>query len=207
MRRSRRSGGHDTETALANFALTFAKALLVVFAVLMMLISPNRRNTDGIRPKAEFVIMAEWPGDRNIDVDLWVRDPRGNIVYYANRESGFLSLDRDDLGFMSDTVEGRVVRLNEEIVTIRGIIPGEYVVNVHLFSLHGGEAPPVQVDIRIERLNPVVTRVWRGSVMLTQANQEIHAIRFNMHEDGSVTQVANDRPIMLRNRPVQRSTR
>jgi hypothetical protein len=202
--RKRRSGSHDAETALANFALTFAKALLVVFVVLMALISPNRRSTDGIRPNAEFVIMASWPGDRNIDVDLWVRDPRGNIVYYANREAGFLALDRDDIGFLSDTVGNQIVRVNEEIVTIRGILPGEYVINVHLYSLHD-DNPPVTVDVRVERLNPVVTRVWRGSATLTSRGHEIHVVRFNMNADGSVDQVGSDRPIMLRNRPPERS--
>ncbi len=48
-----------------------------------------------------------------------------------------MHLDRDDLGERNDAIEvaGRRVLnpLNQEIVSIRGILPGEYVVNLHLY--------------------------------------------------------------------------
>src|SRR4051812_7586512 len=85
------------EIALANFALTFAKALLVFCVVLFLLISP-RQGEDGVKPKAEFLITVDWTGEGRYDVDTWMRLPSGNRVSYSNKESGSVFLERDDMG-------------------------------------------------------------------------------------------------------------
>lgn len=201
----RRRRQDDTEVALANFALTFAKALLVFLTVLMLLIAPVRLDEPGIRPKAELILMVQWPGDLDHDVDVWVRDPDGLIVYFGNREAGFMALDRDDLGNSSDTaqVNGHsvVVPLNEEIVSFRGIKPGEYIVNLHLFSADRIGAPreiaPFPVEIRLIRINPEVREEWRGVVALRTVRAEVHVLRFNVSADGSVSGIRTDLPAPL----------
>lgn len=207
MRRNRRNRHQDTETALANFALTFAKALLVIFVVLLMNIAPPNSHTPGVRPNALYLIMVDWDGERDVDVDVWVRDPNGRVVNFVNRELGFMALDRDDLGFASDRVISgsttNIARINEEIVSIRGIIPGEFVVNVNLFSFNGADNnSPITVNIRIEKLNPSVETVWRGSVVMDRRGQERHVVRFNMETDGAISNTNSDLPISLRGSPV-----
>ena len=50
-----------------------------------------------------------------------------------------MHLDRDDRGNVNDTIDfdGKTIDnpLNQEIVTIRVVVPGEYIVNVHYLSL------------------------------------------------------------------------
>ena len=52
-----------------------------------------------------------------------------------------MALSRDDLGTFNDTVydpKGKPnysLSRNEEMVTIRGIVPGEYIVNVRIFIM------------------------------------------------------------------------
>ncbi len=86
MRHRLRRPHDDTEAALANFALTFAKALLVTCVVLFLLISPETKREDGIKPKMEFMIAIEWPGELDYDVDIWIKDPDGKKLYYERRE-------------------------------------------------------------------------------------------------------------------------
>ena len=93
----------DTETAFANFALTFAKAMIVLAIMLFVMITDATKKEEGIKPKAEAVIMVEWSTTDNdasgkVDVDTWVKNPSGRLVYFGNREADNTFLDRDDLG-------------------------------------------------------------------------------------------------------------
>ncbi len=72
--------------------------------------------------------------------------------------------------------------------TIRGILPGEYVVNVHQYRAAG--FVPVPVTIRVEKLNPKVTLVFYGTVDLDYTGQERTAVRFTVAGDGSVSGVS-----------------
>ena len=66
-------------------------------------------------------------------------------------QDGLLHLDRDDYGTSNDRVvgpDGEPIEFeyNEEIVTIRGIVPGEYTLNLHLFQYIGKFHPTDGVD-------------------------------------------------------------
>ena len=87
---------------------------------------------------AEFIITMSWPAENNDDMDLYLKDPTGNVVYFRAKDRGLTHLDRDDLGATNDTIatdHGPIVhQLNEEHITIRGIVEGEYIVNVHWYN-------------------------------------------------------------------------
>jgi len=176
-------GGADVETALANFALTFAKALLVFSVVLFMLITPEAK--DGTKPKAEFLITVDWLG--RYDVDTWIRLPDGNRVNFQNKESGIVFLERDDLGV---SCEKATAHTCEEITVLRGIVPGDYVVALHLYSAEGSASPrsitPVLPKIKIEKLNPTVQIVWETTATLDAVRQEKRLIRFHVTEQGEI---------------------
>ena len=189
MRRRRHDGG--VEAALANFALTFAKALLVFCVVLFLMISPKQGN-DGTKPKAEYLITIDWTGALQYDVDIWLRLPDGNIIYYSNKESGIAFLERDDLGHdcVSTTVNAKSVNICEEIIVLRGIVRGDYVVALHLYSANGTTAvasvSPVNVHAQIERLNPTTEIVWQGHVTMTTTREEKGVVRFTIGDDGTI---------------------
>ena len=103
-----------------------------------ILINPVAKKSN-VELNAEFIITMKWPKKAEDDVDLWVRDPLGNTAGFKSKDVGLMSLDRDDLGGANDTVigaDGKAIKVynNEEHMTIRGIIPGEYIVNVHLYA-------------------------------------------------------------------------
>lgn len=180
------------EVALANFSLTFAKALLVFCVVLFMLINP-KQGDDGTKPKAEFLITVDWSGSGKYDVDTWMRLPNGSRVNFQNKESGVVFLERDDLGNTCDltTTGGRPVNACEEITVIRGVEPGEYVLALHLYSAFGSiavaQVQAVTIHVKIEKLNPTVTVVWQTITTLDMVRQERDLLRFTILRDGSIT--------------------
>ena len=104
-----------------------------------------------------------------------------------------MNLDRDDRGMLNDyiTVNGKKVAnpLNQEITTVRGVIPGEYVVNVYYYASGDNKAVPVQV--KVEKVNPVLEVVYYGTVTLDKKGDEKTAVRFKVAPDGSVLATNN----------------
>ena len=122
------------------------KALQVIaflFFLALLAVSPDSKEGK-IDSKAEFIITMDWPDNHPDDLDLFVQDPAGNIAWYRHREAGFLTLDRDDRGGANDfiVVNGQKIPspIREEIVTVRGIVAGEYTVNVSHFQATTGRA-------------------------------------------------------------------
>jgi len=160
---------------------------VVMFILAFLLINPIAR-TGAVDPKAEFLITLTWPDGRRDDVDLYVLDPAGSLVWFRQREAGLMHLDRDDLGQRNDVVEvaGETIQnpLNQETVSIRGLLPGEYVVNVHLYR--AVDELPVPVTVKVEKLNPTVEVIFYGAIELGRQGDERTAVRFSVRADGSV---------------------
>lgn len=169
---------------LFNALLGFAVMVFIAFA----LIKPDAQ-AGAVDIKAEFIITVTWPDRSPDDVDTYVEDPLGNIVWYHVMQKGFMSLDRDDRGNYLDTitVNGKEVvdPLNQESVSIRRNIPGEYVVNVYKFTDSTHQPDPV--TIKVEKINPKVSVVYYGQVVLTHKGDERTAVRFSIDADGNVT--------------------
>lgn len=177
----------DTGVGFTDLLFNALLGFVVMFILSFLLINPIAR-TGAVDPKAEFLITLSWPDGRRDDVDLYVLDPAGNLVWFRAREAGLMHLDRDDLGQRNDVVEigGEKIQnpLNQETVSIRGILPGEHVVNVHLYR--AVEETPVPATIKVEKLNPTVEVVFYGTVELERQSDERTAARFSVRADGSV---------------------
>ena len=78
---------------LFNALLGFA----FMFAIAFMLIN-NSEESGNINTKAEVLISVQWPDEHPDDVDAVVEDPQGGLVWYHNRDTGLMHLDRDDRG-------------------------------------------------------------------------------------------------------------
>ena len=178
---------------LFNALLGFVFMFLIAF----MLINPIS-DTGKVDPKSEILITVTWPDRHPDDIDLYVEDPNGGVVWYHVKEAGLMHLDRDDRGNYRDTitVDGQKINnpLNQETVTIRGVIPGEFVINIHHYLANGTDDVPVEV--KVEKLNPEVTLVFYTTLQLDHKGQELTAARFTMDVDGQISDV-NRRPKTL----------
>ena len=75
-----------------------ADLLLCILSVVIVAVAPIKARVDGVKPKAEFLIAADWKVELDSDVDLWVVGPDRKPVFYGSREEGCASLDRESLG-------------------------------------------------------------------------------------------------------------
>ena len=192
-------GGGDDGTfvpftdILFNALLGFTVMVFIAFSLIK-----EEAKTGTVDIKAEMLITVTWPDNNPDDIDTYVMDPAGNVVWYHSLAAGLVTLDRDDRGNYLDTikVDGKDVQfpLNQETVTIRGTIPGEYVVNVYEFT--NDSKQPVPVTIKVEKINPKLKVVYYDTVTLTHEGDEKTVVRFTIDKNGDVTDI-NTRPISL----------
>ena len=209
-------GIYVREDRFDPFTVVLFKALQVVaFLFFLALLAMNPEAKSGkIESKAEFIITMGWPDSHPDDIDLYVEDPLGNIAWYHQREAGFLVLDRDDRGAMNDSVvvNGKKISspIRQEIVSVRGIVPGEYTVNINYYVKYFPNTPlvPVPVAVKVEKLNPTVEIVYADTTMLEHVGQEKTAVRFKVAEDGRVTDVYHgDKSLIQLTRSVRRQAK
>jgi len=160
----------------------------LLFIITIMFLNPPAK-TGIIDPKAEFIITVKWEDNSPSDIDTWVEDPKGQVVWYRIPEVGLLHLDRDDRGLDNDRilVDGNEIinPLNQEVVTIRGVVPGQYIVNVHYYDTK--EKRQVNVEVRVVRVNPKLEVVYYDTLTMEEKGEEQTAIRFTIDEDGNIT--------------------
>ncbi len=192
---------YKTSIAFIDLLFNITIGITMLFIIAFLLINPIAKKGD-IIVNAEFVITMSWPHASKDDIDLYVQDPVGNIVFFKNKDVGLMNLDRDDLGDRNDVVTNNGITfvnpLNEEHVTIRGIVPGEYIVNAHWYSKtsklldsQGSEYVPTKslpVTIKVEKLNPYQL-VYTGQEEVTFQGEEITFLRFIIDEDGKLVSV------------------
>ena len=99
-----------------------------MFAIAFILISDPSEGGK-IDSKAEILISVRWPDQHPEEVDAIVESPQGGLVWYHNRATGLMHLDRVDRGIFADkmNIHGAMISnpLNKETVTIRAIQSGE----------------------------------------------------------------------------------
>ena len=177
-------------------------AFVFCFIIALLAMNPKALKAGDIPSKAEYLISVSWPDMNPNDIDTWVQDPAGNLVWFRAREAGLMHLDRDDRGMTNDTimVNGKQIvnPLNTEVVTIRGIEPGEFTVNVQYYESRNNE--PVEVTVSVIKVNPRADVVFYGQLTLARKGDEATAARFTVLPDGSVTN-ANTLPKKLVQRP------
>ena len=186
---------------LFNILLGFAFLFIVAF----LLIKPEAKKKDFDR-RAEFVIILEWDHDASDDLDLYVEDPMGDRVSFRVPRINFMHLDKDDLGKTNDTIVNAdgsrsTVMINREVVTIRGIVSGEYIINGHYYSTRDYSGRPVEfgetkiaankpkknltVKVELHKVTPY-TILWTGQKQFTQKGQEETFLRFRIDNKGNL---------------------
>ena len=186
---------------LFNILVGFAFLFIIAF----LLIKPEAKKKDFDR-NAEFVVVMEWDKEAKGDIDLYVEDPLNAKCSFRQTVANFMHLDKDDLGSINDTVinaDGTVstVKINREVITIRGIIAGEYIINAHYYSereysgmgnriemgtsARKKKSKEVTVKVELHKVNPY-TIMWVGEKKFHSKGQEETFVRFRLDKDGKV---------------------
>ncbi|MEK7114993.1 MAG: hypothetical protein AAB847_01390 [Patescibacteria group bacterium] len=173
---------------ITNTLMGFITLFLLVFILAAQ--AKKKEEEKRIDTSGEYIVLVVWDNKSEDDVDTHIRDPQGNQLFYNNREVGLMHLERDDRGKFNDVLEMDfqgipvLIEKNEERAIIRGIIPGEYIVNVHMFRKV--DQSENKVKISLIKLSGQDTIVVEKEVVLKENGDEETAFRFTLGIDGKV---------------------
>ncbi len=164
---------------------------IMLFAIAIVQMKMDEVSKKKVEAKAEFIITISWPISANDDVDSYLEDPLGNLIGFQRREQGLMHLDRDDYGDHSDVIQTPHGPIsypeNREVLTIRGIIPGEYTCWVHMYSKR--TKMPAEVTVQVDKINPMVQTISIKKYKLHVNGDYRTACRFILNKEGEVTKV------------------
>lgn len=185
---SRRKGREPEADPFYDMLFNMLIAFVFCFVIAILAFNPNANKSGDIPAHAEFIITMSWPDMNPNDLDTWIEDPGGHLVWFRERDSGLMHLDRDDRGLSNDIlrVNGQEIAnpLNQEVVTIRGFAEGEYTVNVHYYD--SKDFKPVEATVSVVKVNPRAEVVFYGTVQLPRKGDERTAVRFTMDAKGNI---------------------
>lgn len=198
--------GYESPISLADIMLKIVMVLFVMWLA-AELQAKKKSEDSNLQKKAEFVATAEWNKERDpeldCDVDLWVRNPDGDAVYFSHKEGNGMNIERDDLGNRNDSLvtstgETLINPEDKEYWYLRVIKPGEYSINVHLYGckdqdMYSSRMRPrrVPVDVELIKLNPRMVLVQRKVVILEKVWDEKTAFNFTLDGTGNVSSVTD----------------
>ncbi|MGI9475906.1 MAG: hypothetical protein ACR2PI_04320 [Hyphomicrobiaceae bacterium] len=177
----------EDDTTGTTFRDVILLALIGFVAMVVMLlphIHKAKTEAEDYKPPGNVIVEMHWPDDMPYDVDLWVKAPEHEPVGFWNQGNNVLNLLRDDLG------EGRdASNRNYEMIFSRGIPPGEYVVNVHMYGpIPSGIEVPVRVVVAVREKYGTTRQLLQTTVKLRYRNQEETAYRFRLTSEGDLVE-------------------
>lgn len=170
-------------TVFRDVIMLALMGFVVIVVLLLPHINPKRSQEVIINPPGNVIVEIQWPYESDTDVDLWVQGPGDVPVGYSNKGGRLFNLLRDDLGNQSD-----VTKINYENSFSRGIIRGEYIVNIHLYRHMGGPLPvEVVVVVSVKKsLGQPTKQILTRTVSLERVGQEITVFRFDLDKSGKL---------------------
>ena len=190
---------YDSNLSFNDVLFNALLGFVVLFVLALLLINPITKKSD-IPAKAEILIIVEWDNESPDDIDTWVQGPMmGAPISFQNKHSGSMHLDRDDLGRTSDIMmidgEKIVIKINREVVTMRGIAKGDYYINIHVYN-KPGNSEPTKYTITLLDVNPYrEVYVMQGEV--TARGDIVRLPGFTLDEEGEVTDVWSSDKIIV----------
>lgn len=176
--------GDDSGTVFRDVILLALAGFVFITVLLLPHINPKAKQGEGSTdPPGNVIAEMRWDDKLRTDVDLWVQAPGDVPVGYSNKSGLIFNLLRDDLGSHADPTD-----VNFETSFSRGIPPGEYTVNVHLFrNLENIYPINVRVVVRVKTDNEAGARpIAATTVRLDREGQELTAFRFRLTEKGEL---------------------
>jgi len=162
-----------------QYQLLFLVVIVVLFKV-WPYINPVAKE-QRMEPPGNVVFTISWePGDNDIDMHIACPGEAG-VISYQNKDGETCNLLRDDLGAAPDSTSQ-----NYENAYSRGVVPGEYVVNVHCYRCTS--APHrVVVEVNINKgPGKALTPIPVAAVILTRTGDEQTVIRFVIDKEGNI---------------------
>jgi len=216
----------DDVAAKANWNMMtqIAKGFAILVLAMLPLANLHKVDTAGLKPNAKFAITMDWEPGTDSDIDLHVRNPLGQLIFYGNDKVPLMNLDRDERGGTQNriVVDGKPIinRQRTEVMSIRAVVPGTYIVNVFMFrttekvfdpKTHQAVAPsnmgknplgwqlvhPHHVKLQLLDMDPAPIVIFSKEVIVDKTQAEYHAFRFTIKPDGKVEDISDNLPASI----------
>lgn len=172
----------NSDTVFRDVILLTLVGFVAMVIMLLPHIQKKEDQDDQHKPPGNVIVEMHWPTEMKYDVDLWVRGPDSTPVGFWNQGNDVFNLLRDDLG-----VEGDATNENYEVSYSRGIFPGEYVVNAHMYGVKPPDlVVPVRIVVSVKTKFESAHQILQTTVMLRDRNQEETAFKFRLNSDGEL---------------------
>lgn len=163
-----------TPILVRDLLMNMLLGLTALVVLVLAQINPIAKQDESLPPPGTIAVLACWPPGP-IDVDVWVSDPKDTKPVGYSRKSGLVwSLLRDDMGIVNDDSP-----INCESAFARSTPAGEYVVNIHGYSILG---PSVPVHVEVALNGAFLTK----ADMELRPKQERTVIRFKLDGQGNL---------------------
>ncbi len=174
--------GESGDTVFRDVILLALSGFVAVVLILLPHLHPPVEAKEA-PPPGNVVIEINWPSEIDADVDLWVEAPGDRPVGYSNKGGRVFNLLRDDLGQFRDLTD-----VNYEVAYSRGVVEGEYTINLHLYRNKSAILPvPVTMVASVKRSNGAnLKRLTSAKVELGYTGEEITVIRFALNKTGEI---------------------
>lgn len=162
---------------LFNLLLNFVALFFLAF----VMVSEKKQKEEEAINDNNILITMRWKA--NNDMDLHLKLPDDRRVWYANRDEPPAHLDVDVVAWRSYSQRDGTtytIELNEEIITIRDVLEGEYVVNVHYYS---AKQVPSDEDVEVEIVVQDVKNkrvIYADKKLINMMQRETHFVRFTV---------------------------
>ncbi|TGV15846.1 hypothetical protein EN816_00925 [Mesorhizobium sp. M8A.F.Ca.ET.173.01.1.1] len=154
--------------------------LAVIMVIILTQVNPKAKDQETLPPPGTIAVLACWPPGPT-DIDLWLGDPKDTKSVGYSRKSGLVwSLLRDDMGIVNDDSP-----INCESAFARSTPAGEYVVNLHGYSIPAPLAVHVEIAINGVLLDK--------SDLEIRPKQERTVLRFKLDGQGNLVEGSANR--------------
>ncbi len=174
--------GDSSDTVFRDVILLALSGFVAVVLILLPHLHPPLEAKEA-PPPGNVVVEINWPSRIDADVDLWVEAPGDQPVGYSNKGGRVFNLLRDDLGQFRDLTD-----VNYEVAYSRGVVEGEYTINLHLYRNKSAILPvPVTMVASVKRTNAAnLKRLTSAKVELAYTGEEVTVIRFSLNKTGEI---------------------
>lgn len=163
------------------YSLIVVAMFAILVAIMIANLNPKADSGKGeAKAPGDLIAHIVWPNG-DTDVDLWMMGPgEPGPVGYSNKAGILWNLLRDDRGVLPDATP-----INYEDGFTRGIVPGEYIINIQCFRCAFAKFP-MTVDMAISKRNRYsndsIENIVVTKIVLKSDGQEKTGVRFIIND-------------------------
>lgn len=161
----------------------------LILVIYTLIAPPTKVKVISIPTQGLYAIVQNCPTNSMNDVDLYVEDPAGKIAYFSNTTAGLMHLEQDVIPGFNTVENGTTIKQGDDERTIlRGTIPGQYIVNLHMYD--GNESPvPETCVVTLYSMRHGINQIAQRKVTLDRNGSVGTAFEFQVNANEQVTQV------------------